>query len=77
MALGATREELEQVLKNADCLHDPDSVMAAVQRMARDINADFADKDALVLAVMNGGLVPCGCLLQIFEFLLVMVFVVS
>lgn len=69
MALGATREELEEVLKKADCLHDAEAVMAAVQRMARDINADFMNKDALVLAVMNGGLVPAGWLVPRFEFL--------
>lgn len=60
---------LEQVLAEADCLHDEQAVRAAVRRLAAAINADYHGRRPLVMAVMNGGLVPTGWLLPEFRFL--------
>lgn len=63
------RDELEIVRTNADCLHDADTVQAAVERMARDINRDYSNQEPVVMVIMNGGLVPAGWLIPKFEFL--------
>ena len=57
------RQEAIEVMESAECLYDPEAVDAALQRMADDINRDMRGSDALVLCVMNGGLVASGLLL--------------
>ncbi len=56
------------VLETADCLHDQAAVDAALQRMADAINRDMAGTAALVICVMNGGLVASGLLLPRLRF---------
>lgn len=62
-------EQLRNVMASADCLHDESSVRAAVTRLANAINADYAERNPLVMVVMNGGLIPAGWLLAEFDFL--------
>lgn len=62
--------EVEQVKREADCLHDAAAVNQALDQMARQITADLGDKVPLVISVMNGGLLPAGLLLPRLEFAL-------
>ena len=61
-------EEAIRVKAHADCLYDEGQVAQAVARMAGQITSDLADKDPIVLAVMNGGLIPAGLLLPRLQF---------
>jgi len=56
-------KEVQQVQENADLLHDEQTVEAALDKMAADINSKLADAEPLVLCVMNGGIVTAGKLL--------------
>jgi len=56
-------KEVQQVQENADLLHDEQTVEAALDKMAADINSKLADTEPLVLCVMNGGIVTAGKLL--------------
>jgi hypoxanthine phosphoribosyltransferase len=57
------RLEAAAVMENADCLYDESEVEAALVDMANEINRDMADSCAVVICVMNGGLVASGLLL--------------
>lgn len=48
--------QLNQVLAEADCLHDADAVCAAYERLATKIADEYTALDPLVICVMNGGL---------------------
>lgn len=61
-------EEAQQVLQSADCIHDADAISGALDRMASEITRDLGDKAPLVIAVMNGGLLPAAMLLQRLDF---------
>ncbi|MDX1454159.1 MAG: hypoxanthine-guanine phosphoribosyltransferase [Gammaproteobacteria bacterium] len=64
-----TLEHLEEVRRRSDCLHDAAAVRGAVADMAGAINAAMEPKvDTLVMPIMNGGLVPAGWLLPLFDF---------
>lgn len=52
--------EAQQVLEQADCLHDARSVEAAYERLADAISEDYRDRNPLLLCVMTGGLVPAA-----------------
>ena len=56
-------EEIERALVEADCLADDATVEAALDRMAEAITARLADRNPLVYAVMNGGLILAGRIL--------------
>ena len=62
------RREALDVMATADRLFDEAAVETALQHMADEINRDMADSDALVICVMNGGLVAAGLLLPRLEF---------
>ncbi|WP_420465270.1 hypoxanthine-guanine phosphoribosyltransferase [Panacagrimonas sp.] len=47
-----------QVRAQADCLHPAAAVQSAFDRLAAAITADYAERNPLVLCVMNGGLYP-------------------
>jgi len=64
----ALLEEVNAVMQSADCVHDPASVEAALERMALQIEADLGDLDPVVISVMNGGLIPAGLLLTKLNF---------
>ena len=56
------------VRERARCLHDRDAVDSAIQTLAEQLTADFADRNPLVLTVMNGGVVLAGQLLPLLDF---------
>jgi len=56
-------QEAENVLRQADCIHDEASVDAALESMAVQISTDLEDLNPIVISVMNGGLIPAGLLL--------------
>ena len=56
-------EEIKRAMDEADCLADDLTVEAALDRMAEAITARLADRNPLVYAVMNGGLILAGRIL--------------
>lgn len=56
-------KDIQQVRENADVLFDEQTLEAALDKMAADINSQLADAEPLVLCVMNGGIVVAGKLL--------------
>lgn len=48
-------QEAQDVLKQADCLHNAAVIRKAYDRLAEQISADYAGKHPLVLCVMIGG----------------------
>ena len=55
--------ELEQVLKNSECLINSAQINAAYDHLAAQLNLHYAGLNPLVMVVMNGGLIPAGQLL--------------
>ncbi|KPK37970.1 MAG: hypoxanthine-guanine phosphoribosyltransferase [Gammaproteobacteria bacterium SG8_47] len=55
--------QAKAVLARAECVCPQAEVEAALVRMAAEITERLADKDPLVLCVMNGALIPAGQLL--------------
>jgi hypoxanthine phosphoribosyltransferase len=55
--------EIKHVQVNAECLYSEQQVEAALDDMATQINSLLADRNPLVLCVMNGGVVVAGKLL--------------
>ena len=51
-------EEVRRVAAEAECLYSQAQVEAAIDRMAEAIGARLADRAPLLLAVLNGGIVP-------------------
>lgn len=66
--MAATLEEARRVRAEAECLHDATAVQAAYDRMANAIARDYADRNPLVLCVMNGGLAPTAEILRRLDF---------
>jgi hypoxanthine phosphoribosyltransferase len=56
-------KEIQQVQATADLLYTEAEVEAALDKMARDINRSLADRNPLLLCVMNGGIVVAGKLI--------------
>jgi hypoxanthine phosphoribosyltransferase len=52
--------EARSVLAQADLIHDADAVERALDGMARDITRRLGERNPVFLAIMLGGLVPCG-----------------
>lgn len=61
--MSLTLEELTQVVNRAELLVTAEQVSSAIVRMAQQITEDLADKQPVVLVVMNGGVIPAGQLL--------------
>lgn len=55
-------------MQQADCLHNASDVEAALEKMARAISRTLADRDPLLVCLMNGALVPFGILLPKLQF---------
>jgi hypoxanthine phosphoribosyltransferase len=51
------------VKASADCVVSEEEIRDAAKRMGAQISQDLADKNPLVITVMNGGLYPAGLLL--------------
>ena len=60
--------ELNSILNEADCLVSETQLNEALDKMAQQISDDLADKQPIVICVMNGGLLPTGALLQRLQF---------
>ncbi|MGZ8160573.1 MAG: hypoxanthine-guanine phosphoribosyltransferase [Methylobacter sp.] len=56
-------EEIKHVQATADLLHSEQEVEAAIDKMAHEINIALADRNPLLLCVINGGIVTFGKLL--------------
>ena len=61
-------DEAQQVLDQADCLHDAHAVQDAYDRLADELVPEYEERHPLVLCVMTGGLVPTGELIRRFGF---------
>ena len=61
-------EEIEFVQSQADCLYSKLEVEAVMDKMAEQITAKLADKNPLMLCLMNGGVVLAGGLLSRMHF---------
>jgi hypoxanthine phosphoribosyltransferase len=66
--MALTAAQAESALQGADCLFDKAAVEQAVDRMADAIAADLADRDPVLMCVMNGGLVPTAMLMSRLHF---------
>ena len=61
-------DHIQQVFEEADCLYTREEIDSTIRRMASEITEVLANKNPLVFAVMNGGLVFCGKLLTHLHF---------
>lgn len=59
---------IKQVYQQSTCLYPKATVEVALDRMAREIHDQLADKNPILLCVMIGGLVPMGSLLPRLDF---------
>lgn len=66
--MSVTPQQVEQVYREADCLHSNVEVEAAIARLGSEISARLRDANPLVLCVLTGGLIPMGKLLPHLEF---------
>ncbi len=55
--------DFQQMQETSDLVHDEQTVEAALDKMAAEINNKLADMNPLVLCVINGGIVVTGKLL--------------
>jgi hypoxanthine phosphoribosyltransferase len=58
-----TKAELNRIRSDAEELHSPEQIHAALDRMAEEITATLADTQPVVLCVLTGGIIPTGHLL--------------
>ncbi len=56
-------EEIKHVQATADLLHSEQEVEAAIDKMAQEINIALAERNPLLLCVLNGGIPTFGKLL--------------
>lgn len=68
MNFQAKLNEAKQVKQDADLIHDQATIEQAMDEMATAITADLADKCPLVLAAMNGGMLPMSYLITRLDF---------
>jgi hypoxanthine phosphoribosyltransferase len=63
-----TASQASEVQSRARCLYDDVQVHQALDRMAAEISEKLADTNPLIIAVMNGALIPAGHLLTRLHF---------
>jgi len=63
-----TPAQIAEVQARSTCLHDEGEVEAALDSMAASISADLADKNPLLICIMNGGLITSGKLATRLDF---------
>lgn len=68
-------DEIRRIANEADCLFTRSQVEAAIDRMSDEITTALQDSNPLLLCVMKGGVVACGCLLPRLDFPLELDFV--
>jgi hypoxanthine phosphoribosyltransferase len=60
--------EYDAVLAKADLLYNMEEIDAALAQLAEKLTADYADKNPLMLTVMNGAVMTAGYLLPKLKF---------
>lgn len=60
--------ELEDVLKNSECLITEAQIDAAYDKLAATLNLHYTNLNPIILVVLNGGLIPAGHLLTRLSF---------
>ncbi|GAB7128348.1 hypoxanthine-guanine phosphoribosyltransferase [Amantichitinum ursilacus] len=60
--------EAHTIIDNADCLHDEQEVLAAIDRLGVDITKRMSSSNPIVYTIMNGGLIVAGHLLPRLQF---------
>ena len=65
-----TSDQYQGVRQRAELVVSRDDVETALDRMASQITAAFADKDPLILCVVAGGIITTGMLLPRLDFAL-------
>lgn len=55
--------ELEDVLQRSECLITEARIAAAYDKLAATLNLHYANKNPVIVVVLNGGLIPAGHLL--------------
>ncbi|WP_298635474.1 hypoxanthine-guanine phosphoribosyltransferase [uncultured Umboniibacter sp.] len=60
--------EAVDLMGQAECLFDHQTVCGAIERLAAALNRDFTDKQPVVLVVMTGGAIVAGHLLPQLSF---------
>ena len=63
-----SQEEVRAIRENAVCLHGPEAVHRALDRMAAAITAELGDSLPVVLCVLTGGIIPTGHILTRLSF---------
>ena len=63
-----SQDEVRAVRENAVCLHGPEAVQQALDRMAEAITAELGDSFPVVLCVLTGGIIPTGHILTRLSF---------
>jgi hypoxanthine phosphoribosyltransferase len=61
-------EEIERVAAEADCLFSEADLAAAMDRLAERITECLADRNPLVISVLNGGIIPTAQLVMRLRF---------
>lgn len=61
-------DNFQDVLDRAECLYDLNDIDNALNKMAKEITHELADKNPLLLCVMIGALVPVGQLVTRLNF---------
>ena len=61
-------QEIEAVQTQADCLLSSDEVHRGIAVLAQSMSRDLAEKNPVIICVMNGGLNFCAALLSHFSF---------
>lgn len=61
-------EDIQNVRNNAELLYSRKEVEAALNRMATELTTKAGSSNPILLAVMNGGLIPLGMLLPRLDF---------
>lgn len=60
--------ECQKVREEADCLYNKQQVMAAISSLADKIHQQLAHSNPVLIAIMNGGLIPMGLLATELDF---------
>ena len=63
-----SQDEVRAIRENAVCLHGPEAVHQALDRMAEAITAELGDSLPVVLCVLTGGIIPTGHILTRLSF---------
>ncbi|NOY67020.1 MAG: hypoxanthine-guanine phosphoribosyltransferase [Gammaproteobacteria bacterium] len=61
-------QEAKAVFERARCLYDAKAVSDAVVELANEITSELEHSNPIVIAIMNGGLIPAGMILSHLNF---------